>query len=81
MYVDTCLFRPLNEKTHVYISLLRAQPRGKVVRPYKHGPGTMRATLVAERIESIGAHTQPDVPCVASEISEGVVQFFPLASV
>ena len=58
MYVDTWLFRPLNENTHVYVPLLRAQPRGKVVRPYKYGPGAMGATLVAERIESIGAtHT------------------------
>ena len=48
--------------THVYIPLLRAQPRGKVVRSYKHWPGAMRATLVAERIESIGAHTEPVGP-------------------
>ena len=80
MYVDTCLFWPLNENAHVYIPLLRAQPRGKVVRPYKHWPGAMRATLVAERIESIGAHTEPDVPCVASEIGDGI-QLLPLASV
>ena len=81
MYVDTWLFRPLNENTHVYVPFLRAQPRGKVVRPYKHGPGPVRATLIAERIESVGAHTQPDVPCVAPEIFEGIVQCFPLASV
>src|SRR3954451_9231584 len=81
MYVDTRLFRPLNENTHVYVLLLRAQPRGKVVRPFKHGPGATRATLVAERIESIGAHTQPDVPCIAPELWEGEVQCFPLASV
>ena len=80
MYVDTWLFRPLNENTHLYVLLLRAQPRGKVVRPYKHGPGAMRATLVAERIESIGAHTEPDVPCVASKIGDGI-QLLPLASV
>ena len=70
MYVDTWLFWALNENTHVYISLLRAQPRGKVVRPYKHGPGAMGATLVAERFKSIGAHAQPNVPCVAPEIFE-----------
>src|SRR3954462_10281842 len=81
MYVDTWVFRPLNENTHVYVLLLRAQPWGKFVRPYKHGLGAMRATLVAERIESIGAYTQPDVPCVAPELWEGEVQCFPLASV
>src|SRR3954447_22674379 len=81
MYVNTRLFRPLNENKHVYVLLPRAQPRGKVVRPYKHGPGAMRATLVAERIESIGDHTQPDVPCVGPELWEGKVQCFPLASV
>ena len=80
MHVNTWLFRPLNENTQVDVLLLGAQPRGKDVGPYKYGSGAMRAALGAERIESIGAHTEPDVPCVASEISDGV-QLLPLASV
>src|SRR3954467_843774 len=70
MHIDTWLFRPRNKNAHVYVPLLCAEPRGDVVRPYKHGPCAMRATLVAKRIESIGAHTQPDVPCIAPELFE-----------
>jgi hypothetical protein len=34
----------------VYVSLLGAQPGREVIQPYKHGPGTVRATLVAKWI-------------------------------
>src|SRR4051812_17873519 len=43
---------------------------------YKHGPGDMRATLVAKRIESIDAHTQPDVPCIAPNSSNYMFNAF-----
>ena len=81
MHVNIWLFRPLNKNILVYIHLLQAQPRREVVRPYKHRPSDVRATLVAERIESIGAQTKPDVPCIAPELFEIVVQRIPLARV
>jgi hypothetical protein len=81
MHVDTWLFWPLNQNTHVYVSLLGAQPWREVVRPYKHGLGTVRATLVAKRIESIGAHTKPDVPWIGPELMEVDVKCIPLASI
>ena len=56
--------------------------QGEVVRPYKHGPGAVRATLVAKGIESVGAHAQPNVPWIEPElILEFDVQRIPLASV
>ena len=81
MHVDTWMFRTLNQNTHVYVSLLSAQPGREAVWPYKHGPGAVRATLVAKRIESIGAHTKPDVPWIGPELREVDVQCVPLASV
>src|SRR4051812_25621345 len=48
MHVDTRLFWALNKNTHVHIPMLGAHPVGEVVRPYEHGPGAMRATLVAK---------------------------------
>ena len=81
MHVDTWLFGPLNQNTHVYVSLLGAQPGREVVRPYKHEPGVVRATLVAKRIESIGAHTKPDIPWIGPKLREVDVQCFLLASI
>jgi hypothetical protein len=63
----------------MYLCLVHSQG-GKVVRPYKDGPGAMRATLVAEGIESICAHTQPNVPSIIPE-TVFHVQREPLASV
>ena len=61
---------------------LHAQPGREVVWPNKHWLGAMRADLAAERIESIGANAQPEVPWLLTELFVVFeVQRLPLASV
>ena len=55
--------------------------RGEVVNRHKHRPGAMRAALVAKQIESIGAHSQPEVSWFFPETFEFNVYCFPLGCI
>src|SRR3954466_14660468 len=62
-----CFGRSISTLMCMYFLFMHSQG-GDVVHAHKHWPGAMCAALVAERIDSIGARDQHDVPWILPKV-------------